>query len=321
MEHFQSGDVSDSSPVIRIDTMHRCSIRTFYLLPFAAIFVAMFCHGYGKEPFREPGSDLNPPFFSTPESLYHSRERVIHELELRISQPPKVFDLPHYDSHLLHQYRENILMFALNNRHWLTGAGSDAVNGAKVFASLIVQEFTGTGATLAGSRPDADGHILTLAALSLTDETLHILQLIQSYLPEANIELLRTELDHGLKFIQTIVQEVIPDAYYNGLTTPALIRLQATLGSVLSPLMSSKKSVYAIDELRAEIDNVLTSARTHSYYPAMDIDPESIIINAKAIEITTSIQCFQWPWPVSNTAKKSSNARYLICKDLQEPRD
>ena len=288
------------------------------LLSLTLVIIASWGHGYNqhdhqaglaKEPFREPGADLDTLFFSSPEVLYYSHERFIAALESRLAQPPKIYELPHPDNHLLHEYRENMLLFALNNRHWLTGTGSNAIIDARMFASLIIGEFANTTASLVKTAKQSNGHVLAMAALSMTDETLHILQLVQSYLPEANVELLRVELDNGLRLIQKIVQDIIPNAHHNGLVTPTLIQLNSTLGRVLSPLASTKKSVYVLDELRAQIDNILTSFNTSTYHPAVNIDPPAIIENAKPAQITTSAECFRWPWPTSD------HQQYLICKD------
>ncbi len=269
-----------------------------------------------KEPFRDQGSDMHRLFYTPSETLYRAREQLIHALELRLTQPPSAIDnLAATEAHQLQQYRDAILQSALNNRHWLMGIGTDAIEGARMFAALLLQEFTQVSHRLIDTTTMADGHLHALAALSLTDETLHILQLIQAHLPEANLGLLYPQLDRGLKAIQTIIKSAIPSAHYNGLVTPALIRLNATLERVLSQRTNARRSVHKLEELRTEIDAVLTSFHTHSYYPTVDIDPQTMIDSSHGVTPSAKVQCFQWPWPVPESAR---NTRYLICTDQAE---
>ncbi len=269
-----------------------------------------------KEPFRDQGSDMHHPFYTPPETLHRARDQLIHALEVRLAQPPAAIEnLPATDAYQLQQYRDRILQSALNNRHWLIGIGTDAVEGARMFTALLLQEFTQLSHALVDTTTMADSHIHALAALSLTDETLHILQLIQTHLPEANLGLLYPQLDRGLAAIHTIIKSAIPSAHYNGLVTPALIRLNASFGRVLAQQINTKRSIHVLSELRTEIDTVLTSFHTHSYYPTVDIDPQTMIDSSHALQPSADVRCFQWPWPVPESPHKT---RYLICTDQGE---
>ncbi len=259
-----------------------------------------------SEPFRNQDGHYHfGQYFGQYRSTTRHREQFIQAVKGHFkSTDTPIKTLQDYN---IEQYRNKILLNALDSEGLLRNSGPDSHSQVDIYAYRLVDKFSSLIGTM-----DQRGHIQLREALVITKETLELIQLMRSYLPEIRLALLREPLNKELTTIRTMVQNAISDDRHNGLTTPALIRLQALLNSVLSPL-TNRQSINNLDEIIESIDSVFISANTKTLYPATDIHPESMIDPARKAELSQDAQCYKWPWPVPNSTK-----HYLICTDRQE---
>ena len=226
--------------------------------------------------FREPGADILPSPYSSNLYEHQSRESFLKAVQNRLRQEPTP-RASMMDSQMMNQARKTILLFALQSQRLLIGAGSDSYRQVNHYANLIVAHFkqkihkqlSGTSWTTA--------HLQGLTSLAFSDETLNLLELMEDFLPDVHFSRIRTELNEGLVSLQQIVQAMIPNSHMNGLSTMALISLNATLRDVLNGRHPSRQSIHNLARIRRDIDRVLISSEVTTPYPHINIDPETMI--------------------------------------------